>query len=164
MQSTNLARTALWMEWIAQRAESFFDSATRARYRLIGLGVCREALRSRLDERPLEPDPADTGVGKAWMTERSRLRPKPLPGRQEAAFQMPSQNAQRHQKITIKLNDEAYVIEGDARLTALIDALKMKPTRIAVELNREVVPKADYASIVLREGDELELINFVGGG
>ena len=40
----------------------------------------------------------------------------------------------------------------------------MKPTRIAVELNREVVPKADYASITLREGDELELINFVGGG
>jgi sulfur carrier protein len=128
------------------------------------LGVCREALRSRLDERPLEPDPADTGVGKAWMTERSRLRPKPLPGRQEAAFQMPSQNAQRNQKINIKLNGEAYVIAGDARLTALIAALKMKPTRIAVELNREVVPKAEYAGVTLREGDELELINFVGGG
>ena len=40
----------------------------------------------------------------------------------------------------------------------------MKPTRIAVELNREIVPKADYAKITLREGDELELINFVGGG
>jgi sulfur carrier protein len=151
------------MEWIAQRAESFFDSATRARYRLIGLGVCREALRSRLDERPLEPDPADTGVGKAWTTERSRLRPKPLPRRQEAAFQMPSRNAVK-QKITIRLNGDPHVIEGDARLTTLIAALKMKPTRIAVELNREVVPKADYASITLREGDELELINFVGGG
>jgi sulfur carrier protein len=97
------------------------------------------------------------------MTERSRLRPKPLPGRREAGFQMPSQNAQRNQ-ITIKLNGEAYVIEGDARLTALIAALKMKPTRIAVELNREVVPKAEYAGVTLREGDELELINFVGGG
>jgi sulfur carrier protein len=40
----------------------------------------------------------------------------------------------------------------------------MKPTRIAVELNREVVPKAEYAGVTLREGDELELINFVGGG
>ena len=77
---------------------------------------------------------------------------------------MPSQKAQRNQKITIKLNGEAYVIEGDAHLTALIDALKMKPTRIAVELNREVVPKAQYAGVTLREGDELELINFVGGG
>ena len=77
---------------------------------------------------------------------------------------MPSQNAQLNQRTTIQLNGDPYVIEGDARLTALIDTLKMKPTRIAVELNREVVPKADYAKITLREGDELELINFVGGG
>jgi len=68
------------------------------------------------------------------------------------------------QTITIKLNGDPYVIEGDARLTTLIATLKMKPKRIAVELNREVVPKANYASITLREGDELELINFVGGG
>jgi sulfur carrier protein len=76
---------------------------------------------------------------------------------------MPSRNAVK-QKITIRLNGDPHVVEGDARLTTLIAALKMKPTRIAVELNREVVPKADYASITLREGDELELINFVGGG
>jgi sulfur carrier protein len=67
-------------------------------------------------------------------------------------------------KITIRLNGDAHVIDGDARLTTLIAALKMKPARIAVELNREVVAKANYASITLREGDELELINFVGGG
>ena len=67
-------------------------------------------------------------------------------------------------KIKIQLNGDPYVIDGDARLTALIETLKMKPTRIAVELNREVVPKAKYATVTLREGDELELINFVGGG
>jgi sulfur carrier protein len=77
---------------------------------------------------------------------------------------MPSQNPQIQQKISIVLNGEPYVIEGDARLTTLIAALKMKPTRIAVELNREVVPKAQYGKIVLREGNEVELINFVGGG
>ena len=81
---------------------------------------------------------------------------------------MPSQNPQLDQKITqkitIQLNGDPYVVEGDARLTTLIDILKMKPTRIAVELNREIVPKADYAKVTLREGDELELINFVGGG
>ena len=68
------------------------------------------------------------------------------------------------QKINIQLNGDAYVIDGDASLITLIAMLKMKPTRIAVELNREVVPKANYASVTLREGDELELINFVGGG
>ena len=77
---------------------------------------------------------------------------------------MPSQNSQLNTKITIQLNGDPYVIEGDARLTSLIAVLKMKPARIAVELNREVVPKADYATISLRDGDELELINFVGGG
>jgi len=77
---------------------------------------------------------------------------------------MPSQKSQLNSKITIQLNGEPYVIEGDGRLTTLIDLLKMKPTRIAVELNRKVVPKADYAKVTLRDGDELELINFVGGG
>ncbi len=67
-------------------------------------------------------------------------------------------------KITIRLNGEPYALEGDARLTTLIEKLKMKPGRIAVELNREVVPKKDHAAVVLRDGDELELINFVGGG
>jgi sulfur carrier protein len=76
---------------------------------------------------------------------------------------MPSQKSQQT-KITIQLNGEPYVIEGDARLTALIEKLKMKPTRVAVELNREVVPRANCSEITLRAGDELELINFVGGG
>ena len=76
---------------------------------------------------------------------------------------MPSQT-QLNPRITIRLNGEAYLIEGDARLTTLIEALKMKPTRIAAELNRNIIPRADYSKITLREGDELELINFVGGG
>jgi sulfur carrier protein len=76
---------------------------------------------------------------------------------------MPSQT-QLNPKITIRLNGDPYVIDGDPRLTTLIEALKMKPTRIAAELNRNIILKADYAKITLREGDELELINFVGGG
>ena len=66
--------------------------------------------------------------------------------------------------IEITLNGEPYRLEGDPRLSILIANLKMKPSRIAVELNREVVPKADYEKIVIKAGDELEIINFVGGG
>ena len=40
----------------------------------------------------------------------------------------------------------------------------MRPQRIAVEINRQVVPKSDYAATILRAGDEVEIINFVGGG
>jgi hypothetical protein len=46
-------------------AAGFFDSSGLRVYRRIRLGVCREALRSRIDERPLEPDPGNAGVGKA---------------------------------------------------------------------------------------------------
>ncbi|MGH7782054.1 MAG: sulfur carrier protein ThiS [Candidatus Binataceae bacterium] len=66
--------------------------------------------------------------------------------------------------ITITLNGEPSSIEGDAHLPALIARLKMRPRRIAVEINRQVVPKSDYAATILRAGDEVEIINFVGGG
>jgi sulfur carrier protein len=68
------------------------------------------------------------------------------------------------QSISITLNGDPYRIDGDPRLSALIENLKMKPARIAVELNREVVPRARYGEIILKEGDVLEIINFVGGG
>ncbi len=75
---------------------------------------------------------------------------------------MPSNSPTAH--ITIHLNGEPHSIEGDDRLTSLIDSLKLKPGRVAVELNREIVPKAKWSEVRLRDGDQLEVINFVGGG
>jgi thiamine biosynthesis protein ThiS len=72
--------------------------------------------------------------------------------------------SKRSETLTITLNGDPYTLEGDPHLTALIATLKMRPTRIAVELNRQVVPKAEYDKIILKAGDELEIINFVGGG
>jgi len=66
--------------------------------------------------------------------------------------------------ITITLNGEPYTLDGDARVAALVERLKMRATRIAVEVNREVVPKAKYAETILHPGDQVEIINFVGGG
>ena len=36
--------------------------------------------------------------------------------------------------------------------------------RVAVEMNDQIVPKADYASVILHSGDKLEVVSFVGGG
>ncbi|HYB89710.1 MAG TPA: sulfur carrier protein ThiS [Candidatus Binataceae bacterium] len=66
--------------------------------------------------------------------------------------------------ITITLNGEPYALDGDASVAALVEKLKMRPTRIAVEVNREVIPKAKYAETILHPGDSVEIINFVGGG
>ena len=49
-------------------------------------------------------------------------------------------------------------------LDALIAELGMKADRVAVELNREIVPRARWSETPLHDGDRLEIVHFVGGG
>jgi sulfur carrier protein len=68
------------------------------------------------------------------------------------------------QGFSIQLNGEPYSIDGDIRLLALIEKLNLRRGRVAIELNQSVIPKAEWASISLRPGDKVEIVNFVGGG
>jgi sulfur carrier protein len=68
------------------------------------------------------------------------------------------------QRFAIQLNGDEYMIEGDAGLVALLDRLKMRRGRVAVEINQAVVPRALYDAVKLKPGDTVEVINFVGGG
>jgi thiamine biosynthesis protein ThiS len=45
-----------------------------------------------------------------------------------------------------------------------VEILGMKVDRVAVELNRDIVPRDRWAETVLHEGDRLEIVHFVGGG
>ena len=65
---------------------------------------------------------------------------------------------------SIILNGESYPVSGEMRLTELLERLKIRRGRVAVEINREIVPKASYDATVVRVGDHVEIINFVGGG
>ena len=47
---------------------------------------------------------------------------------------------------------------------ALVEELGMKGDRVAVELNREIVPRSEWAQAALKDGDKLEIVHFVGGG
>ena len=49
-------------------------------------------------------------------------------------------------------------------LSALVELLGMKADRVAVELNRDIVPRDRWAEAKLHEGDQLEVVHFVGGG
>jgi len=49
-------------------------------------------------------------------------------------------------------------------LAALIESLAMKPDRVAVELNRDIVPRDRWPDTMLKDGDRLEIVHFVGGG
>ena len=64
----------------------------------------------------------------------------------------------------IELNGETYQIDGDARLTSLIERLKLKRGRIAIEINRAIVARAAWDEVTLKAGDMVEIVNFVGGG
>jgi len=66
--------------------------------------------------------------------------------------------------VQIKLNGEPKELGEGTTLLGLIEELALAPERLAVELNREVVRRADWPSVVLAEGDRVEIVHFVGGG
>lgn len=49
-------------------------------------------------------------------------------------------------------------------LKELLEELRIEPGRVAVEVNLDIVKKADYPIFNLRDGDAIEIVNFVGGG
>ena len=63
----------------------------------------------------------------------------------------------------VKINGEPFDIAGKTLAEYLVST-QYDPTRIAVERNGEIVPKANYGETVLQEGDVIEVVNFVGGG
>jgi thiamine biosynthesis protein ThiS len=66
--------------------------------------------------------------------------------------------------VQVTVNDEPRALPEGATVADLVTTLALGPRRIAVEVNRAVVPRADYASTTLRDGDAVEVIQFVGGG
>lgn len=63
----------------------------------------------------------------------------------------------------VKINGEALELAGKTLLQYL-DTSNYDRTRIAVERNGEIVPKAQYDTTILCDGDSLEVVSFVGGG
>jgi sulfur carrier protein len=66
--------------------------------------------------------------------------------------------------MTIRLNGDPHEISGPLSVSALLQRLEIDARRVAVELNTAVVKKAAYDSAVIEDGDEIEIVNFVGGG
>jgi len=53
---------------------------------------------------------------------------------------------------------------GAVTVEALIEELDIRPGRVAVEVNLRVIKKCDYSTSEVKEGDQVEIVNFVGGG
>jgi sulfur carrier protein len=66
--------------------------------------------------------------------------------------------------VQITVNGEARQVPDASTVRDLIVQLGLTEGPVAVEKNREVVPRAAHASTPLAEGDVLEIVHFVGGG
>ena len=67
-------------------------------------------------------------------------------------------------KIKIIVNGKQMTINLKFSLKNLIDKLKLPIKKVAIELNREIVNKKRIAKIILKAGDRIEIVNFIGGG
>ena len=65
--------------------------------------------------------------------------------------------------MNLTINGENQVFDCKT-LGALVEHLGMKSDRVAIELNREIVPRDQWPQTPLHEGDRLEIVHFVGGG
>ena len=63
----------------------------------------------------------------------------------------------------IKINGKDTAVDG-LSLQALIEKKGYRKDRIAIELNGQIVPRAAYESTLLKTGDSMEIVQFVGGG
>jgi len=71
---------------------------------------------------------------------------------------------QEEAAVRISVNGESRRIAPETRVEELLRALGIETPRVAVEYNREILPKARYGETVLCEGDDVEIVTFVGGG
>ena len=66
--------------------------------------------------------------------------------------------------MKITLNGEAFDLPGPVSVGELLSRLGLDARRVAVEHNLTVVKRNTFAETFVRDGDEVEIVNFVGGG
>jgi len=64
----------------------------------------------------------------------------------------------------VTANGKPMEIDAGTHLGDLLEKLGMDSSRVAVERNRRIVPRADFDATLLDDGDTLEIVQFVGGG
>jgi len=98
--------------------------------------------------RPLEPDPVNSGVGNG-----RQLDPYSIQGCGFFVFWA----------MKILLNGEQYETKASS-VKDLLAELEIEPARVAVELNLKIIRKDAFDENRISEGDQVEIVNFVGGG
>lgn len=66
--------------------------------------------------------------------------------------------------MTVTINNQTRSFDTTMTLSALIDEMGLDDKRIAIEYNRDILTRDQFPSITLQDGDNIEIVNFVGGG
>ncbi len=66
--------------------------------------------------------------------------------------------------MVIRINGKDNEVAPDLSVAQLLEDLEIRPGRVVVELNAEVVSRDAHGATQLKEGDEVEIVQFVGGG
>lgn len=66
--------------------------------------------------------------------------------------------------IQIHVNGEPRTVSSGSTVTALLNQLEIRPDRVAVEVNLQIVDRQGFDRQMLQEGDRVEIISFIGGG
>ena len=64
----------------------------------------------------------------------------------------------------IQLNGDPYEVINGTNLNELLNKLKLKTNKIAIEVNGEIIEKGKYPNLILKRDDKVEIVHFIGGG
>ncbi len=70
----------------------------------------------------------------------------------------------QQQTMQVTINSKVETLDGDMSVADLLARRKIEPIRVAVEINEDLVPRKTFAERMIRDGDRIEIVTFVGGG
>ncbi len=110
--------------------------------------------RSDENRTTLEPDTDNAGVGNG-KADRIPFRPCESEGAdRDTVFHF----------MKLTLNGEPFETNDEATVAEMLKQLDIEPSGVAVEVNLSIIKKSDYSVFRLKDGDKIEIVNFVGGG
>jgi len=66
--------------------------------------------------------------------------------------------------MEITVNGEKKELESEMTISEFLNILKIKRQALAIELNKSIIKKSEYDSAIIKDGDVIEIVQFVGGG
>ena len=67
-------------------------------------------------------------------------------------------------KIKIKVNGKVKTVLNNSKLSEILNNLNIPIKKVAIELNQEIIDKKKLNKKILKKGDKIEIVHFIGGG